>query len=95
MTTFAVNGGSATCKTVLASTIAKDLMIEVSKDLSATRKAPLLVGFLANTDPAARRYAEWTDRTCQDKYALDPYGIAFVMLCARIVTLKCLLICDI
>ena len=27
--------------------------------------APLLVGLLANTDPAARKYAEWTGKACR------------------------------
>ena len=45
----------------------RNLMIEVKKNLEILGKAPLLVGFLANDDPAARKYAEWTDRTCQDK----------------------------
>ena len=59
------NGGS--CKVVLAGTMAKDLLAEVSQGLSKVGKAPLLIGFLANKDPAARKYAEWTDRTCQEK----------------------------
>jgi methylenetetrahydrofolate dehydrogenase (NAD+) len=28
--------------------------------------APLLVGFLGNDDPAARKYAEWTAKTCAE-----------------------------
>lgn len=28
--------------------------------------SPLLVGFLANDDPAAKKYAEWTAKTCQE-----------------------------
>lgn len=55
------------CKVILASTVAKDLLTEVSEALSKLGKSPLLVGFLANTDPAARKYAEWTDRTCREK----------------------------
>ncbi len=27
-------------------------------------ESPLLVGFLGNDDPAAKKYAEWTARTC-------------------------------
>ena len=61
------DGGPATCKVVSAGAIAKNLMMEVSEGLSIVEKAPLLVGFLANRDPAARKYAEWTDRTCQEK----------------------------
>ena len=59
--------GAASCKVVLAGTMAKDLLAEVSQGLSKVGKAPLLIGFLANKDPAARKYAEWTDRTCQEK----------------------------
>ena len=55
------------CKVILASTVAKGLLTEVSEGLSELGKSPLLVGFLANTDPAARKYAEWTDRTCREK----------------------------
>ena len=55
------------CKVVLAGTVAKDLLTEVSEGLSTLGKSPLLVGFLANTDPAARKYAEWTDRTCRER----------------------------
>ena len=55
------------CKVVLAGTVAKELLTEVSEGLLKLGSSPLLVGFLANTDPAARKYAEWTDRTCQEK----------------------------
>ena len=58
---------ATSCEVVLASTVAKDLLIEVSESLSKLGKTPLLVGFLANTDPAARKYAEWIDRTCREK----------------------------
>ncbi|KAL2036833.1 hypothetical protein N7G274_010376 [Stereocaulon virgatum] len=58
--------GASSCKVVLASNVAKDLLVEVSQGLSKVGKAPLLVGFLANKDPAARKYAEWTDRTCHE-----------------------------
>lgn len=55
------------CKVVFAGAVAKDLLTEVSEGLSNLEKSPLLVGFLANTDLAARKYAEWTDRTCGEK----------------------------
>ena len=55
------------CKVVLAGTVAKNLLTEVTEGLSGLGKSPLLVGFLANTDPAARKYADWTDRTCREK----------------------------
>ncbi|KAL9101551.1 MAG: hypothetical protein Q9163_003206 [Psora crenata] len=53
------------CQTVLAGDVAKILLNEISVDLSKLSKKPSLVGFLANHDPAARKYAEWTQRTCQ------------------------------
>ena len=55
------------CKVVSAGMVAKDLLTEVLKGLSGLGKSPLLVGFLANTDPAARKYADWTNRTCREK----------------------------
>lgn len=55
------------CKVVLANNIAKDLLNEVQKDVSRLGRNPLLVGFLANDDPAARMYADWTRRTCEEK----------------------------
>ena len=55
------------CKVVLAGTVAKDLLAECSEGLLGLDKIPSLVGFLANTDPAARKYADWTDRTCREK----------------------------
>ena len=50
--------------------VAKDLLTGVSKGLLRLGETQLLVGFLANsenTDPAARKYAEWTDRTFREK----------------------------
>ena len=66
MTTNGTNGDIPTCKIVQAGTVAKNLLIEVSADVTRLAKSPLLVGFLANQDPAARKYAEWTQRTCQE-----------------------------
>lgn len=65
----AVNNADPTtsCKVILAGTVSKNLLSEVSEGLLKLGKSPLLVGFLANTDPAARKYAEWTDRTCREK----------------------------
>ena len=57
----------ATCKTVLAATIAKSLLAEVSEGIANLDKPPLLVGFLANADDGARTYANWTNRTCTEK----------------------------
>ena len=57
----------SSCKVVLAGTVAKSLLSEVTQNLSKLHRPPLLVGFLANSDPAARMYADWTDRTCKEK----------------------------
>ncbi len=67
MASTSVKPDPASCKVILAGAIAKNIMAEVSQNLSTIGKAPLLVGFLANTDPAARKYADWTDRTCREK----------------------------
>lgn len=58
---------SSSCKVVLAGTIAKSLQAEVAEGLSKLDKAPLLVGFLANADPGAKMYANWTAKTCTEK----------------------------
>lgn len=55
------------CKVILAGTVANKLMEEVRRDVEKLGKKPLLVGFLANTDPAAKMYADWTAKTCRDK----------------------------
>jgi methylenetetrahydrofolate dehydrogenase (NAD+) len=59
----------ATCKVVLAGGIASKLMAEVKADLAKLGRKPLLVGFLANSDPAAKMYADWTGKTCEEKCA--------------------------
>lgn len=58
---------------MLASTIAKPFVEELKRGVAALNRRPLLVGFLANTDPAAKMYAEWTGKTSEDigfKYEL-------------------------
>ena len=57
----------ASCKVVLAGSVAKGLLTEVDEGRKMLGMAPHLVGFLANTDPAARMYANWTAKTCQEK----------------------------
>lgn len=64
MTTTAPTGS---CKVILAASIAKSLLSEVQADLKQVGKTPVLHGFLANKDPAARMYADWTARTCREK----------------------------
>ena len=55
------------CKVVLANNIAKKLHAEVQEGLAALGRPPHLVGFLANKDPAAKMYADWTGKTAVDK----------------------------
>ncbi|KAL8671623.1 MAG: hypothetical protein Q9168_003874 [Polycauliona sp. 1 TL-2023] len=56
----------ASCKVVLAGSIAKSLQLEVGENLAKIKRKPVLVGFLANKDPAARLYADWTYKTCEE-----------------------------
>jgi methylenetetrahydrofolate dehydrogenase (NAD+) len=69
MATDAEDAVPASCKVVLAGTVAKSLLAEVLEGRHALEKPPHLVGFLANSDPAARMYADWTEKTCKEKYA--------------------------
>lgn len=55
------------CKVVLANNIAKGLLSEVQAGLSTLGRKPHLLGILANSDPAAKVYADWTERTCKEK----------------------------
>ncbi|KAK0911769.1 Methylenetetrahydrofolate dehydrogenase [NAD(+)] [Friedmanniomyces endolithicus] len=57
---------SGPCKTVLAGAIAKSLLAEVTADLKNLDNAPRLHGYLANKDPAARMYADWSAKTCRE-----------------------------
>jgi len=51
-----------------AGSIAKPFRENIRKQVQELKdagiEAPLLVGLLANTDPAARKYAEWTGKAC-------------------------------
>ncbi|AET39128.1 methylenetetrahydrofolate dehydrogenase (NAD(+)) Ecym_4047 [Eremothecium cymbalariae DBVPG len=56
--------------TVLASSIAERYVGEIAAKVeklkaSSRPQGPLLVGFLANDDPAAAMYASWTEKTCK------------------------------
>ncbi|KAL2759125.1 hypothetical protein ACRALDRAFT_1040908 [Sodiomyces alcalophilus JCM 7366] len=59
-----------TCKVILADTIAKGLLVEVKETLEKIQgnvnRKPKLAAFLANDDPAAIKYAEWSQKTCQE-----------------------------
>lgn len=59
-----------TCKVVLAETIAKGLLEEAKADVAKLQlggRRPVLAAFLANDDPAAVKYAEWSKKTCEEK----------------------------
>jgi len=60
-----------TCKVILADTIAKKLLEEVHDTLAKVQAKdavkPCLAAFLANDDPAAVKYAEWSKKTCEEK----------------------------
>lgn len=74
----------SSCKTILANTIAKTLLNEVSEGLeklkSSSKSAPHLLGLLANDDPAAKVYADWTGKTCKEKYAPHLLNMDIVMI---------------
>lgn len=56
------------CKVILAGNIAKGLLEEVKAGLAALNgRQPHLLGVLANVDAAAKVYADWTQRTCEEK----------------------------
>lgn len=55
------------CKVMLSKHVANGLLTEVSEGVKTLEKPPHLVGFLANNDPAALMYAQWTEKTCQEK----------------------------
>jgi len=50
-------------RTILASSIAKGYIAEVEEGVKNLGRSPKLVGFLANEDPAAQMYADWTGKT--------------------------------
>lgn len=57
----------ATCKVVLSKNVVSSLLSEVQEGVKTLEKPPHLVGFLANNDPAALMYAQWTEKTCEEK----------------------------
>ncbi|KAF2857606.1 hypothetical protein K470DRAFT_238098 [Piedraia hortae CBS 480.64] len=64
---------NSSCKVVLASTIAKSLLPEIQSEIKGLTENPKLHGYLANDDPGARMYADWTGKTCKEN------GIDFVL----------------
>ncbi|EWY93530.1 methylenetetrahydrofolate dehydrogenase (NAD+) [Fusarium oxysporum f. sp. raphani 54005] len=59
-----------TCKVITAETIAKGYLSEVKDTLAKIQGenpcTPTLAAFLANGDPAAVKYAEWSKKTCEE-----------------------------
>jgi methylenetetrahydrofolate dehydrogenase (NAD+) len=60
-----------TCKVIMSETIARGLLSEVKETLATIQTAgatkPYLAAFLANDDPAAVKYAEWSKKTSEEK----------------------------
>jgi methylenetetrahydrofolate dehydrogenase (NAD+) len=52
---------------MLSKHVATRLLSEVQEGVKTLEKPPHLVGFLANNDPAALMYAQWTQKTCEEK----------------------------
>lgn len=57
----------SSCKVVLSKNIANGLLAEVQQGVQTLERPPHLMGFLANDDPAALMYAQWTEKTCEEK----------------------------
>ncbi|KAB8238511.1 hypothetical protein ETB97_001089 [Aspergillus alliaceus] len=62
----ATDSAPATCKVVLSKHVVSSLLSEVQEGVKTLEKPPHLVGFLANNDPAALMYAQWTEKTCEE-----------------------------
>jgi hypothetical protein len=58
---------AASCKVLLAGGLSKKLLNEVTEGAQKLQRAPVLVGFLSSSDPAARVYADWTAKTAREK----------------------------
>lgn len=86
---------STTCGIkVDAAVVAKPFRQEIQDKVKAWKaegvEAPLLVGLLANNDPAAKKYAEWTGKACRNdglRYELrtveDPIDMEATLLDAN------------
>ncbi|TQV99710.1 hypothetical protein V2A60_005156 [Cordyceps javanica] len=59
-----------TCRVITAETISKGYLQEVkdtlAKVLGDSHRKPTLAAFLANDDPAAVMYAQWSKKTCEE-----------------------------
>lgn len=60
--------------TVSASRVSTEFVSELIANVSTLCIQPQLVGFLANDDPAAKMYADWTAKTCVET------GIKFTLV---------------
>ncbi|KAJ4144922.1 hypothetical protein LMH87_003789 [Akanthomyces muscarius] len=67
---MAVQTTPKTCKVITAETISKGYLQEVkdtlAKVLGDSNHKPTLAAFLANDDPAAVMYAQWSKKTCEE-----------------------------
>eukprot|EP00567_Pseudictyota_dubia_P007082 CAMPEP_0197462604 /NCGR_PEP_ID=MMETSP1175-20131217/59560_1 /TAXON_ID=1003142 /ORGANISM="Triceratium dubium, Strain CCMP147" /LENGTH=208 /DNA_ID=CAMNT_0042998153 /DNA_START=17 /DNA_END=639 /DNA_ORIENTATION=+ len=61
--TEAARGGTKVNAGTIAEPFREEIRLKVKKLKDAGIDAPLLVGLLANNDPSARQYAEWTGKT--------------------------------
>lgn len=53
------------CHTVTATRVAKPFIEEITNGVKELPRKPKLVGFLANSDPAAKMYADWSGKTSE------------------------------
>ncbi|RWS28007.1 methylenetetrahydrofolate dehydrogenase-like protein [Leptotrombidium deliense] len=54
------------CKTILAADVASSFRDALKQKISERKIKAKLVGYLANKDPSAEKYAEWTARSCKE-----------------------------
>lgn len=54
------------CRVISAAKIAEPFHAELKKGIARLGFSPVLRGFLANSDPSAKEYAEWTAKTATD-----------------------------
>jgi len=58
--------GTKVNATNIAKPFREDIKRQIKELTDAGIEAPLLVGLLANKDPAAKKYAEWTGKACMN-----------------------------
>lgn len=57
------------CRVVTCQSAIGDLLAEVREEQQLLSRPPHLVAFLANSDPGAKQYAEWTEKTFKEQSA--------------------------